>query len=101
MLPAERARERAMICGVCTGAVLGIAMLIIGLWSQSLTLLADSIRSVLATSLDCCVLAVLCRIHRRRLSGYEYGHGKVEYVLNLLVAAGLVLAAMGLVGLGA
>ena len=101
MPAAERERERAMFVGVSTGVLLGLSMLVTGVWSQSLTLLADSIRALLSTSLDICVLLVLRRIHRGQLGGFEYGHGKLENFLNLLVATGLVLAAIGLVGLGA
>jgi cation diffusion facilitator family transporter len=100
MIQVERARERAMILGVTTGLLFGLMMVGCGLWSRSLTLFADSIRAVLLASLDCFVLLVLRRIHRGQLSGFEYGHGKVEYFLNLLVAAGLILAAIGLAGLG-
>jgi cation diffusion facilitator family transporter len=101
MTQAERERERAMTLGILTGAVLAVVMLGTGLWSRSLTLFADSIRAVLLTSLDGFVLIMLRRIHRGLLPGFEYGHGKLEYFLNLLVATGLILAAFGLVGLGA
>jgi cation diffusion facilitator family transporter len=101
ILPAEQRREHAIISSVTTGLLLGAAMLATGLWSRSLTLFADSIRAILLTSLDCCVLLVLCRIHRHQLVGFEYGHGKLEYVLNLLVAAGLLLASIGLTALAA
>ena len=101
MTQAERARERAMALGISTGLAFCLAMLATGIWSRSLTLFADSIRAGLLTSLDCCVFVVLRRIHRKQLSGFEYGHGKLEVLLNLLVAAGLILAALGLAGLGA
>jgi cation diffusion facilitator family transporter len=101
MTQAERARERAMTLGIATGLVFCLVMVVTGVWSRSLTLLADSIRAALLTSLDCCVFVVLRRIHRQQLSGFEYGHGKLEVLLNLLVAAGLILAALGLAGLGA
>lgn len=101
MTEAERERERAMTLGIVTGIVLAAIMVGTGLWSHSLTLFADSVRAVLLTSLDAFVLVMLRRIHRGLLPGFEYGHGKLEYFLNLLVAAGLVLAAFGLLGLGA
>jgi divalent metal cation (Fe/Co/Zn/Cd) transporter len=101
MTQAELARERAMTLGISTGLVFGLGMVATGVWSHSLTLFADSIRAVLLTSLDCCVFVVLRRIHRQQLSGFEYGHGKLEVLLNLLVAAGLILAALGLAELSA
>jgi cation diffusion facilitator family transporter len=101
MTQAERARERAMTLGITTGLVFCLVMVATGVWSRSLTLFADSIRAGLLTSLDCCVFVVLRRIHRRQLSGFEYGHGKLEVLLNLLVASGLILAALGLAGFGA
>jgi divalent metal cation (Fe/Co/Zn/Cd) transporter len=88
MTQAERERERAMTLGILTGVVTAV-MLGIGLWSRSLTLFADSIRAVLLTSLDGFVLIMLRRIYRGLLPGFEYGHGKLEYFLNLLVAAGV------------
>ena len=96
----ERRRERAMALGVGTDVLTAAPMLGIAIWSHSLTLLADALRGGLLTLLELFAYIMLRRIHRRRLPSYEYGSGKIESLLNLLIGAALVVSGIWVFGLG-
>lgn len=89
-----------MALGVGTDFLTATPMLGIAVWSHSLTLLADALRGALLTLLELFAYIMLRRIHRRRLPGYEYGAGKIESFLNLLIGAGLVLSGIWVFALG-
>lgn len=100
MTDVERRRERAMALGVGTDVLTAMPMLGIAVWSHSLTLLADGLRGGLLTLLELFAYVMLRRIHRRRLPSYEYGAGKIESFLNLLIGAALVLSSVWVFALG-
>jgi cation diffusion facilitator family transporter len=100
MTDAERRRERAMALGVGTDVLTATPMLTIAVWSHSLTLLADGLRGGLLTLLELCAYIMMRRIHRRRLPSYEYGSGKIESLLNLLIGSALVLSGFVVFSLG-
>jgi len=100
MTAVERRRERAMALGVGTDVLTATPMLGIATWSHSLTLLADALRGGLLTLLELSAYIMLRRIHRRRLPRYEYGSGKIESFLNLLIGAALVVSSIWVFGLG-
>ena len=100
MRDAERSRERAMSLGVGTDVLLSTPILGIAIWSGSLTLLADAMRACLLTLLELFAYVVMRRIHRRRLPSYQYGSGKIESFLNLLIGMALVLSSIWIFALG-
>ena len=100
MSEAERRRERAMSLGVGTDVLLCTPILVIAIWSGSLTLLADAMRACLLTLLELFAYVVMRRIHRGRLPSYQYGSGKIESFLNLLIGIALVLSSIWIFALG-
>src|SRR5271165_692083 len=100
MTEAERRRERAMSLGVGTDVLLCTPILGIAIWSGSLTLLADAMRACLLTLLELFAYVVMRRIHRGRLPSYQYGSGKIESFLNLLIGMALVLSGIWIFALG-
>jgi ferrous-iron efflux pump FieF len=100
MTEVERRGERAMALGVGTDVLTATPMLGIAVWSHSLTLLADALRGGLLTLLELFAYTMLRRIHRRQLPSYEYGSGKIESFLNLLIGAALVLSSIWVLALG-
>ena len=100
MSEAERRRERAMSLGVGTDVLLCTPMLGIAIWSGSLTLLADAMRACLLTLMELFAYVVMRRIHRGRLPSYQYGSGKIESFLNLLIGIALVLSGVWIFALG-
>ena len=89
-----RARERSIL--VATLLDLGMLgpYIIVGLWANSLTMLAEALRGGLLIVLEFSLFVLLRRIHRGRTHGFDYGAGKIEQFANL----GIGLA-MGLGGL--
>src|SRR5271157_4741231 len=100
MTDAERRRERAMSLGVGTDVLLSTPILVVAVWSGSLTLLADAMRACLLTLLELFAYVVMRRIHRGRLPSYQYGSGKIESFLNLLIGIALVLSSIWIFALG-
>ena len=100
MSEAERRRERAMSLGVGTDVLLCTPILVIAIWSGSLTLLADAMRACLLALLELFAYVVMRRIHRGRLPSYQYGSGKIESFLNLLIGIALVLSSIWIFALG-
>jgi len=90
-----------MTLGVTTDLIMSMSMLSIAIWSLSLTLFADALRASLLTFLELFVFAMLRRIHRKQLPSFQYGAGKIEHFLNLLIGAGLLVASAWVFGLGA
>jgi cation diffusion facilitator family transporter len=100
MTEGERRRERAMAMGVGTDVMTAAPMLVIGICSGSLTLLADAIRGGLLTLLELFAYVMMRRIHRGRLPSYQYGCGKIESFLNALIGGALVLSSIWVFGRG-
>ena len=89
-----------MSLGVGTDVLLCTPILVIAIWSGSLTLLADAMRACLLTLLELFAYLVMRRIHRGRLPSYQYGSGKIESFLNLVIGAALVLSGIWILALG-
>lgn len=93
---AAMARERAMMTGAVLDVSINLTKLVAAIWANSLTLLGDWLRGALLTILDIFLLALMRRIHRGRIGGYDYGTRKLEQFLNLLVGSAMILAAFWL-----
>ncbi len=89
-----------MSLGVGTDFMTAAPMIIIGAASGSLTLLADAMRGSLLTLLEFFAYLMLRRIHRGRLPSYQYGCGKIESFLNVLIGAALVLSSVWVFAMG-
>ncbi len=70
------------------------ALLVIAAFaSGSLTILAELPRASLLFSIEIIAFVTLRRSHRGHFSAFEYGIGKIERVISLLIAAGLFASA--------
>jgi divalent metal cation (Fe/Co/Zn/Cd) transporter len=89
----QRARERsiefALALDVSMLALYALAAIVAG----SLTMFAELIRGVLMTVIEVFALAVMKRIHRGRTAMFEFGSGKLEQLVNLLIAGGMLAGA--------
>ena len=68
-------------------ASLGVVAVISG----TLTLLAELIRAVPMTTVEVFALIMMRRIHRGRTAAFEFGSGKLEQFVNLVIAGGFIL----------
>ncbi len=91
--PQERREERAILIAILLDLSLAIPYTVTALAIGSLSMLSDVMRGVLLLAVAMVSLHTLRELHRGRISGYEYGIGKLERGIGLVVGALLVLAA--------
>lgn len=85
----ERQREQAVFLAFILDCLLLPLAAWVALQVGSLTLIAEVLRGILLVIIAIFSWLTLRRIHRRRTGGYDFGLGKVEQILSLLV--GLLL----------
>ncbi len=71
-----------------------IALIIAAVFSGSLTILAEIPRGGLLFSIEITALITMRRAHRGMFSAFEYGIGKIEQVISILIAGGLFTSAI-------
>lgn len=89
-----RKRERSMVIACGSDIAIWLSYVVAAVWSNSLTMLAETVRGTLVLVLEGILLLLLRRIHRRKIRNYDYGVGQIEQFANL----GIGLA-MGVTGL--
>lgn len=89
----ERRRERAVALAVGLDIALLIPYSIVGIAAMSWPIIAECLRGSLLVVVGLVSLFTLRRIHRDRLGRYEYGSGKLEQGITILIACLLLLAA--------
>jgi divalent metal cation (Fe/Co/Zn/Cd) transporter len=92
-----RERERALLIGLLLDLLVFFPYLAIAIWSNSLTLIGEIIRGGLLILLEVYLMVLMRRIHRSRVSGYEYGTGNLEQFGNLAVGVAMIGAALWMV----
>ena len=93
LTPAQREKERALYHALWLDAVAFVLILVAGLSSGSLTIIAELPRGGLLFLIEIITVATLYRSHRGKFSEFEYGIGKIERVIAIVIVAGLFLAA--------
>jgi cation diffusion facilitator family transporter len=90
MLAPERVlREKAVFASFIYDVVPLPIAFVVAIMSGSLTMLGEVLRGVFLVSMAFLSWITLRRIHRGRDGGYDFGLGKLEQVLSLLVALAL------------
>lgn len=89
----QRARESSIVLAVVADAGILTTFVVVGVIGGSFTILAESVRGWLMLAIDAFSLLVMRRIHRGVLTDLEFGPGKLEQVVNLLIAAGMLVGA--------
>jgi divalent metal cation (Fe/Co/Zn/Cd) transporter len=85
----ERAIQFALVMDVLLMAACTVAAVIAG----SVTMIAELVRGLLMTAIEVFALLVMRRIHRGRMTILEFGSRKLEQLVNLLIAGGLLAGA--------
>ena len=86
----QRARERSIQFAILADVAMMAAYAIPAILAGSLTMLAELLRGVLMTVIEVFALIVMRRIHRGRTAMFEFGSGRLEQLVNLAIAAGLL-----------
>ena len=87
-------RERAIAFALAVDGVLLFLCTIAAIAAGSLTMAAELLRGVLMTIIEVSSLLVMRRIHRGRTAILEFGSAKLEQLVNLIIAGGLLGGAL-------
>lgn len=90
----QRAKEKSFLFGNLADVGTNTLLLVMAIVSGSLTMLSEAVRSWLMLSVSFYGFWVLRAVHRDRLSRYEYGVGKIEQLVWVVVGLSLVIAAL-------
>lgn len=89
----QRARERSIEFALGMDVAMLATYATAAIAAGSLTMLAELVRGSLMTVIEVFALMVMMRIHRGRIAMLEFGSGKLEQLVNLLIAAGMLIGA--------
>lgn len=87
--PEQRNKESAVFWAIVLDSACFCFMLVVGLFSGSMTVISEISRILLLLTIEIVSYMVLRRAHRGMFPEYEFGTGKIERIVNLLVAFGL------------
>jgi divalent metal cation (Fe/Co/Zn/Cd) transporter len=90
----QRARERSIAVALVMDIILMAACAVAAVLAGSVTMIAELVRGLLMTAIEVFALVVMRRIHRGRLAILEFGTSKLEQLVNLLIAGGMLAGAM-------
>ncbi|GGF56993.1 hypothetical protein GCM10007301_15870 [Azorhizobium oxalatiphilum] len=89
----ERSEERALLIAVLLDLSLALPYSAAAIAIGSLSMLSEVLRGTLLLIVALVSLQTLRNLHRGRVAAYEYGIGKLERGLGLLIGALLIMAA--------
>jgi divalent metal cation (Fe/Co/Zn/Cd) transporter len=92
--PIQVKRERSIQLALWLDCTTIAFLLVTALISQSLTLAAEVIRGLPLWFLELFALLAMRKIHRGQLRELDFGAGKVEQMLALAIASGMILGAL-------
>lgn len=98
LTPGQIQKETALLRAILLDIAIFTALTIAAVLSGSLTMLAEVPRGGLLLSIEVVSLVTMRRAHRGMLSAFEYGIGKIERVISILIAAGLFASALWTLG---
>ncbi len=90
----QRDKETAVFWAIALDSVLVIFLTFIGMFSGSMTFISELLRCALLLSIEYVSYIILRRTHRGKFQAFEFGTGKIERIVNLLVAFGLFIACL-------
>jgi len=89
-----RARERSIEFALVMDGTMIVTYAILAGAAGSLTMLAELLRGALMTAIEVIALIVMRRIHRRRTGMFEFGSGRLEQLVNVGIAVGMLGGAL-------
>lgn len=92
--PEQRSKESAVFWAIVLDVLCVAFMMAVGLFSGSMTVISELARILLLLTIEVVSYVVLKRAHRGRFMEFEFGIGKIERIINLLVAFGLCVTCL-------
>jgi cation diffusion facilitator family transporter len=96
--PAQRGQERSLLRAIALDFAMLAAIIVAAVTSGSLTVLAELLRGVLLYSIEIITFITMWRSHRGKFAEFEYGIGKIERVITILISGGLYFSAVYTLG---
>ena len=90
----ERAKERSVLYSSLADVCVIFLQVGFAIITGSLTLLSESVRSILMLAVEFYSLWLLAAVHRDRLKHFKFGIGKVEQFVWLLIGFGLLVSGL-------
>lgn len=94
LTPEQREKEQTLFRAIWLDASTYVFVLVAAISSGSLTMMAELPRGGLLFVIEIITVITLCRSHRGKFADFEYGIGKIERVISIMIAAGLFIAAL-------
>lgn len=94
LTPAQTAQEQSLLRAIGLDFVTVIAVMMAAITSGSLTVLAELLRGLLLYIIEIITYITMWRSHRGKFAEFEYGIGKIERVITILIAGGLYFSAV-------
>jgi cation diffusion facilitator family transporter len=91
---AQQEQERSLFSALWLDGSTFVFVFIAAMASGSLTILAELPRGGMLYAIEIISVVTLCRSHRGKFADFEYGIGKIERVISILIALGLFIAAL-------
>lgn len=92
--PEERSKERSFFYSNAADFGTNALLIMAAIASGSLTMLSEAIRSMLMLCASLYAFGVLRAVHRGRLTRFEYGLGKLEQMVWVVVGLALTLSGL-------
>ncbi|WJW75522.1 cation diffusion facilitator family transporter [Thiohalobacter sp. IOR34] len=89
--------RRVTLIGSVVDLALGVAKILVGLSAHSQALIADGVHSLSDLATDFMVIFAAKHAHREADEEHPYGHGRIETLMTIALAAALLLVAGGIV----
>lgn len=96
--PVALERERSILIACLCDIALIAPFITVGLWANSLMMLAECARGTLLVILELLLLVLMRRIHRGHIHDYDYGSGKIEQFANAGIGTAMGLAGVWVAG---
>jgi cation diffusion facilitator family transporter len=93
----QRSKRRATLAGLLINLPLGLGKIVVGIFGQSQSLVADGVHSLSDLLGDVTVLLAIRYGGRAPDANHPYGHGRFETFATIVVAILLVLTGAGIV----
>jgi ferrous-iron efflux pump FieF len=90
----ERTKETSFLYFTLADTAMTMLLILVAIASGSLTMLSEATRSALMLAVQFYALWALFAIHRRRLARFEFGAGKIEEFVSVVVGLGLCISGL-------
>lgn len=92
--PRQKQQERAVLRATLLDTLMVASLMAAAIASGSMTALSEVLRGVLVVTTEVISLITLLRYHRGKFVEFEYGIGKIEQVVTIIIAGGLIISAI-------